>query len=179
MDNLKNIITGGIITLFIGGSAYTFSQQDVVDNFATDTGLTQEQAEQYVNSVPEEELIPFDEVGSGYVDESEKTLSTKDEIDCVNYEYEWETPTLTCAVAKSQLQKIATSELSVGRSFIKLSSENATEDDIRTAISHLDQLNINYDLEINKAMFDEQSLEEMKKTNSYNKALLQSALESN
>lgn len=121
-----------------GGAAFTFSQQDVIDNFSNETGLTQEQAAQYINEIPEEELVSFDELGADYVSESQVTFDLANEIDCVNYEYEWESPTLTCSVAKAQLNQLGNSERSLGQAYIKLSADTASESDIRTVIRYLD-----------------------------------------
>jgi hypothetical protein len=179
MDNIKGIITGGVITLLIGGTAYTFNQQQVIDNFASDTGMTQEEATQYVNSVTEEDMVSFTEAGTDYVNESKDTLAMIKEIDCTTYEYEWETPTLSCLIAKQQLQRIANSELALGNAIMQLDASSATNADIRTAIARLDELNANYDLEVSKTLFDAQVIYEMKMTNSYNKSMLQSALNAN
>ena len=84
---MKDLIKGGIITLLIGGSAYTISQSDVIKNFADDTGLTQEQAEEYVNNISEDELFSFDKIGADLIDEGKEIDSLTPEIDCVNYEY--------------------------------------------------------------------------------------------
>jgi hypothetical protein len=124
----------GIITLFIGGTAFTFSQQDVVDNFATDTGMTQQQAEQYVNSVTDDELVPFDELGASYIEESKDTLSVVAEIDCDLYEYEWESPSLTCVIGKTQLQRMAAAERNLGQSYIRLNADSAGQTDMQNTI---------------------------------------------
>ena len=105
MGNIKNIATGAIITLLIGGTAYTINQSDVIKNFSDDTGLTQEQAEQYINEIPEEELVSWGEIGSGYMSEGEELLDVAYEIDCANYEYEWESATLSCPEGKAQIEK--------------------------------------------------------------------------
>ena len=55
----------GILTVVIGGTAYAVSQKDVVKNFSNETGLTQQEAQQYVESIPEDELASFDELGAG------------------------------------------------------------------------------------------------------------------
>lgn len=178
MDNAKNLIIGGVVTLLIGGTAYTFSQQDVINNFAADTGLSQEQAELYVNSVDEDELASFSEVGQDYIEESAETLSISDEIDCINYEYEWESTAFTCIDAKMQLKKISDSELLLGRSYVRLDADDATEKDISLTITYIDQLNADYELEASNLFFDAQIMEEVKKTNSFNKAMLKAALES-
>jgi hypothetical protein len=178
MDNIKGAITGGIITLIIGGTAFTFSQQDVVNNFASETGLTQEQAEQYVNSIPEEELVSWEELGSALVDESKETHVLGADIDCDNYEYEWESATLTCSQGKAQLQRIANTEQSLGQAFLKLDSDSASEEDMRMTIELLDQMNAAYQLEIGRAVFESDALDEIIMTNTYNKSILKAALES-
>jgi len=179
MDNIKNIVTGGIITLFIGGTAFTFSQQDVIDNLAGDSGLTQEQAEQYVNNIPEDELVSWSEVGNDLISEGKESAAMASEIDCDTYEYEWESPTLSCSQGKTQLEKIAASEQSLGQAYLKLDSETASREDMENVIEHLDQLNADYDLEISYALYDSVGMEEVKMTNLYNKSVLKAALESN
>lgn len=178
MDNIRSIITGGIITLFIGGAAFTFSQQDVIDNFSAETGLTQEQAEQYINNIPENELASWTEIGSEYVSTSKHTLELADSTDCINYEYEWESVVLTCSEGKAQMKKIANSERLLGQAYIKLDSDTATEADIHAVIRYIDQLNSDYDLEISVFAFDDQVIDEIKTTNLYNKSVLKAALES-
>ena len=61
---------------------------------------------------------------------------------------------------------------------MRLSSETASEDDMRTVIDYLNQLNIDYELEVAVIAFDKNTIDEMKMTNSYNKSLLRAALES-
>jgi hypothetical protein len=82
---VKEAIFGTILTVVIGGAAYTVNKEDVVDNFADDTGLSQQQAEEYVDSVGEEDLVPYSELGAGYVKDGNDVLSSADEIDCANY----------------------------------------------------------------------------------------------
>ncbi len=179
MDNIKNIIGGGIITLVIGGTAYTFNQEAVVNNFAEDTGVTQQEAEEYVNSVGEDELIAYDELGNSLIAYSIETLKFANDIDCVNYEYEWESPALTCIEGKNQLNKIGKSEKLLGQSYVKLQSNSATEADMLNTIQYLDELSLNYDLEIYQFYYDEAQINELKMTNSFNKSMLKAALESN
>jgi hypothetical protein len=178
MDNIKNVVTGGVITLLLGGTLYTFNQQDVINNFADDTGLPQEQAELYVNSVTDEDLATFTVIGTDYIDGSKETLAMANDIDCITYEYEWESSTLTCNMGVSQLKTIANSELMLGKSYVKMDSDDAVESDILTSIRYIDQLNSDYDLEISRAIFDTLSMDDIKKNNSYNKSLLKAAVES-
>ena len=178
MDLIKNLVIGGAITLVVGGTVFAFNQQDVVDNFAEETGYTQEQAAQYVTNVSEDELASFDSLGTDYISESEETLKLANSLDCVNYEYEWESASLSCGTAKNQLQTIARAEESLGRAYIQLNSENASESDMRSAMRCIDLLNSAYNNEISKVFFDSEVLKEIELTNSYNKSLLRSALES-
>lgn len=178
MDNIKGVITGGIITLAVGGMAFTFSQEDVINNLANDTGLTQEQAEQYINDIPDDEFASFEVIGSEYIEEGEFTLAMAEEVDCVTYASEWELETLTCLEAKNQLTQLGNSEKALGQAYIKLDTDWASEDDIREAIGRIDQLNAAYDLEINTMFYEEAVINELKMTNYYNKSLLKTALES-
>lgn len=56
MDGIKKLIAGSILTLVVGGATYTFTQEDLTNNFANETGMTQEQASDYVRNVSEDQL---------------------------------------------------------------------------------------------------------------------------
>lgn len=176
--NIKEAIVGTVITVVIGGTAYTVSQSDIVDNFAEDTGLTQEQAEEYVNSIEEDELASFDEIGVSYIQDGEDIFQLVAEIDCVNYTYEWESDSLSCDEAKEQLNKIGNDSISLGQAYRKLDTDSASEDDISIAIGFTDVINKDYDFEVVKVVFDDPTIEEMQKTGSYNKAILEAVLDS-
>ncbi len=178
MDNLKNIVGGGIITLIVGGAAFTFNQQDVIDNFANETGISQKQAEEYVNNISEDELVTWVEIADQLTLSSEDTTQVNNEINCVSYEYEWETTTLTCSLAKEQLRQIADTELALSRAYRELESEDASEVEINSVISLLDRLNSDYKLEAAITLFDTAMLAEIEMTNIYNKSVLKAALES-
>ncbi len=178
MDTIKSWVTRGILTLIIGGTAYTISQSDVIKNFADDTGMTQEQAEQYINNIPEEELASWDEIGRDFIEEGQTILSSLPEIDCINYEYEWESVSLTCFKGRMQIEKLGNDSVSLGQSYIKLGSDSASKEDISRTISLIDQVNLDYEFEIVSVLLDWSTIDDSKKTNSYNKALLKAALES-
>lgn len=175
---VKEIIAGGVVTLVIGGTAYTVNQQDVVNNFANDTGLSEQQASEYVNNVKEEDLVEYDELGKSYIEGGESYLSTANDIDCDNYDYEWQTPTLTCSKGKQQLVELGNDEISLGESYVRLSAPDASRIDISKTISLLSEVNSNYDLEIVGNLLETADIEEITNTNSYNKALLEAALQS-
>jgi len=175
---MKSVIKA-VTVLIIGGTMYTVSQADIVDNFSKDTGLTQQEAEQYVENITEDDLVSFDEIGSEFLSEGQYLVNSAAEIDCDNYYYEWESPTLTCNEGKSQIKRIGNSEIALGRSYKILATEEATEEDISLVIRDIDRLNSNLKLDVVILALDQSTLNEMKKTNSYNKALLQAALDSN
>lgn len=177
--SIKEVVAGGIITLVIGGTAYTVNQADVVNNFANDTGMSQQQAEEYVGNVKEEDLVPYDEIGNDYITSGKELLSEANGIDCVNYEYEWQTSTLSCEDGKAHLIKTGNDEVSLGESYVTLASAAASEADISTTIQRIDQLNTDYAGEIINKLYETASINEIKQTNSYNKATLQAALGSN
>lgn len=174
---MKKII-GAVITLVIGGTVYTFSQSDVAKNFAKNTGLSQQEAEQYVSNIKDEDLVAFSKIGSDFISDGQDIIKTANDIDCVNYTYEWESSTLTCNEGKSQLTRIGNSEVTLGKSYQKLDTEDATENDISLTIKNIDRLNADFGLGIVAKILDPSTIDEMKKTNSYNRALLQTALES-
>ena len=171
------VITG-IITLIIGGTVYSVSQADIVSNFSKETGLSQKEAEQYVDNIPDDELVPFDELGAGFVAEGQAILSIASEIDCAEYYYDWETDTLSCNEGKSQIRIFGESEIALGEAYKVLSSESASTGDIYSVIRLIDRVNENYKLEIIIELLDYSEIDEAIKTNLYNKALLQAALDS-
>ncbi|MEN9921090.1 MAG: hypothetical protein RLZZ517_68 [Candidatus Parcubacteria bacterium] len=177
MNNIKNAVIGGVITLLVGGTAYTISQTDVAKNFANDTGLTQEQAEQYVNNVKEEDLASWDTVGSSFITDGQEILEIAKGIDCQNYEYEWESTSLTCIEGKMQMNKFANNSILLGKAFKKLDVDGATKDDMRETIILIDQMNSNFKFEIVTSLLSASEIDEMKKTNSYNKSLLKTIVE--
>lgn len=174
----KGGIIGTIITLAIGGTVFSVSKADIVKNFSKDTGMTQQQAEEYVESISEDKLVSYDKIGEDFVSEGQGVLEISSKIDCVNYNYEWETSTLSCEKGKSQLKTLGENEIGLGKAYTVLESETASTDDISKVISLIDKVNENYNFEIVGFILDRSTIDETKKTNSYNKAMLQAALDS-
>lgn len=168
----------GIITLIIGGTAYVVSQGDIVKNFSEETGMTQEEAEQYIENIPDEELVSFDEIGSDFISEGQYILDIASEIDCVTYYYEWESDTLSCQDGKLQFIEFGESEIALGNAYKVLDTESASTNDILSVISLIDKVNENYELEIINNTLDYSEIDEAIKANLYNKAVLQAALDS-
>jgi hypothetical protein len=168
----------GIITLIIGGTVYSVSQADLVSNFSAETGLSQSEAEAYIASIPEDELVSFDVIGEDFIAEGEIILDIASEIDCVTYFYDWESDTLSCPEGKSQLRQFAESEIALGEAYQVISSESATNEDISAVIYLIDRVNDNYGLEIINQLLEDSEIDESIKTNLYNKSLLQAALDS-
>ena len=168
----------GIITLIIGGTVYSVSQADIVSKFSEETGMSQKEAEQYVENIPDDELVSWDELGSDFISEGQDILRFASEIDCVNYYYEWETDTLSCEEGKSQFKKFGESEIALGEAYNVLSSESASTEDIYSVIRLIDRVNENYSLEIIINLLTYSERDEDIKTNLYNKAVLQAALDS-
>jgi len=168
----------GIITLVIGGTIFTFSQTDLVKNFSKETGLSQKEAQQYVENVTEDDLAPYDKVGSEFISDGQDILNSSRDIDCVNYSYEWETSSLSCEKGKSQLVKLGNDEVALGKAYTVLASESASKEDMSSVINLIDKINADLSLGIVSYILDSQTIDEIRKTNSFNKAMLQSALES-
>ncbi len=178
MDQFKGWITGGIITLVIGGATYSFNQEAVVSHLSEETGMTQGQAEEYVNNIKDEDMVTYTQLGVDLTTAGEKILSEAEEIDCENYEYDWETPSLTCSSGKLQLITFAKDSTSLGNAYKILDSDSAANNDIQNVITGIDKLNTDYKLPIIIEMYNSEEIKEMTDTNSFNKALLQSAIES-
>lgn len=168
----------GIITVIIGGTVYSVSEKDIAKNFSEETGMSIEQAENYIKNIPEDELVSFNELGSEFIDEGQEILSNASDIDCVTYFYEWESDTLSCDEGKLQLIAFGDSEIALGEAYKDLDSESADTQDIYTVIALIDKVNELYSLEIISNLIDSADIDEIIKTNLYNKAMLQAVLDS-
>lgn len=178
MSRSKGGIIGAIITVVIGSVTYNVSQKAIVDNFSRDTGMSKQEAEQYVESITEDDLVAWDELGSDHISAGQDFLDIADDLDCVDYYYEWETDSLSCEEGRFQLKRMGNSEIVLGKGYIALAAESASTEDIVSVIKLIDKYNADLTLEIVKQILDYQTLDEIKKTNSYNKALLQAVLDS-
>ncbi|HEX8227457.1 MAG TPA: hypothetical protein VF572_06330 [Candidatus Saccharimonadales bacterium] len=176
--SIKELAIGAVVTVVIGGSAYTINQADVVSNFAADTGMSQQQAEEYVQGVDEKDLVPFDQLGADYIKEGEDTLKVAAETDCVNYEYEWESVSLSCYQGKTQIEELGKDTVALGNAYKKLGSATATKEDMSATINVLDEVNSDYGFEIMDKILTQADITEVRNNNSYNKSLLKAALAS-
>ncbi len=174
----KGGIIGGIITLIIGGTVFSVSQTDIAKNFSKDTGVSQKEAEEYVKNVKEEDLVSFDKLGESYISDGQDILKIASEIDCTNYYYKWETNTLSCPQGKSQLESLGNNEIALGKGYTTLNSQSASKEDMASVIKLIDKVNLNLKSEVVQQLLDFATIDENQKTNSYNKALLQAALDS-
>ena len=174
---LGKTVVGVVATVIIGGTAYTISQKDVVNNFAKDSGMTQDQAQQYVNNVGS--LVPFDQIGNSMISDANDAIADASKIDCINYTYKWESAKFSCDDAKNQLNQIGNDEKKLGNSYGKLSSSSASKDDISTTIRQIDTLNSDYNLPVVILFLDQKTIIDTENTNTYNKATLEAALGSN
>ena len=177
--NIKNAIIGTIVTIVIGGTAYTVSQGDIIKNFSDDTGLTQEESEEWIKGMPEEEIVSWSEVGSEMIKDGEGLIEMANETDCVNYEYEWESSTMSCPKGKAQMIKFGKAEVLLGQSYIKLDLDSASMNDIKETIRLIDKVNSSLQFEIVRSLLDQSLINEAMRRNSYNKAILKTVLESN
>lgn len=176
---IKSGIIAGIVTLVIGGTAFNVSRETIVENFSKDTGMSKQESEQYVDSITEDDMVEYSELGADYVSEGQEILDMASEIDCINYYYEWETESLSCERGILQWKNLGNSEIALGKGYIILSSKSASTDEISYVIKCIDDFNKNLNSEIVKQILDYEIINELKKNNSFNKALLQAALDSN
>lgn len=176
--DLKKIITGAVTTLVIGGAAYTISQTDVVNNFAETTGMSQEEAQRYIENVKESDLVSWDKLGSDLINDGNDIKLKIKQIDCDSYEYEWESTSLSCEQGKTQMDELGEREILLGQAYRTLSLDSATDNDISITITRIDGLNSAYNYPIVIKLLDQASIKETINTNSYNRATLQAALES-
>ena len=176
MGIVKNIV-GAVITVAIGGTVYTVSQTDIVDNFAKDTGLSQQESKEYVEKT-KDSLVSWDKVGDALIADATSAYADISTIDCVNYTYDWVTPLLTCEQGKAQINKMANDEMKLGNAYKKLSNDSSTKEDIPPVIVLIDVMNKDYELSLVTKMMGADFISESKRTNSYNKATLQAVLNS-
>lgn len=176
---MKDKIIGGAIAIVIGGSGFALSQSDIVNNFASETGMTTEQAREYVED-SQDDLDSFANIGKTFVEDGNSIISDAATIDCANYQYEWESTFLTCDDGKQQLQDIGAHHIALGNCYQALDTDlgDQAKPKMRECIGHIDQVNSDYDLPIMKANASASDITESKTTNSYNKSILKTALES-
>jgi hypothetical protein len=176
--SIKEVVFGTLVTVVVGGTVYTVSQENIVDNFVEYTGLTQEQAEEYIDSIEEGDLVSFDEIGLSYVGNGEEILESLSEVDCENFVYEFESDLLSCDLAKEQLEKLGNDLISLGEAYRKLDMDSATKEDISIAVQLTDVYFENYKSPVIELVYDEATITELKNGVLYNKALLQALLDS-
>lgn len=175
---LKKIV-GGTMTLIIGGTVFTISQSNITENFSANTGMNQQQAEQYIKDIPQDELVSFSEIGEELVSDGNSSLLLSDDIDCINYTYPWVNSSLSCVDGKKQLQKIGNDEVTLGNCLQTLDTnlKKFAEVKISECILDIDTVNKNYNLPIITAIFDSDTITSFTHTLAYNKSVLQAALE--
>lgn len=173
-------IVGGTIAVIIGGSAYSFSQKDVVNNMSNNTGMTQQEAQQYINNIPKSDLASFSTVGQSFIDDGNTAISALSGIDCENYTYQWETPTLDCTTGKNQFQQVGNDEIILGNCYKSLDTDlgSSASPIINKCISDIDIVDTDLTLPIVTALLDSSKVNDALKTNAYNKSILQAALNS-
>ena len=175
---VKKVVGAGVTLLVIGGASFAINQADVVNNFAEETGMTQEQAQQYVED-SQGDLESFAKVGQDTLDSGNQALAGANQIDCVNYEYEWESAMLSCDEGKAQLTIVGNNEVTLGNCLMTLDTDlgSAVKAKIQECITAIDATNSSYDLPIMAVTLTESELTEAKHANAYNKSVLRAALE--
>ncbi len=177
---VKQII-GGVVTIVIGGTAYTVSQSDVANNYSKNAGVSQQQAQQYVNNINQSDLQSFSKAGSSLINDGNLIIRKLPSIDCVNYTYQWETPSLSYADDKNELQGIANDEITLGNCYEDLGTDlgNAAKSKMNECISDIDTVDSDLDLPIATTLLGSKTIADTKNANIYNKSVLQTALASN
>lgn len=177
MGVARNII-GAVIAVAIGGTVYTVNQSAVVDNFSKDTGMTQQESKQYVEQA-KNDLESWDKIGDTFIKDGQDALDGATKVDCANYTYTWISPTSTCEDGKAKLDEIGNDEIALGNAYKKLSLDSSSKSDIPSVIQLIDKVNSDYGSDLVSNLLDAKTIDEMKKTNSYNKATLQAVLQGN
>jgi hypothetical protein len=167
----------GLLILVIGGTACSVGQKEIINNFSEETGMTKQESQQYIENIPEDELISFYELSEDHITAGQEVFKIVTELDCDNYQYEWETETLSCIKGLSQLTTFGVRNLDLGEIYKVLGTGYAFTKTYEEAIALIDLLNESLSSEILVAILGEKSIEEMITTNLYNKAILQTEVE--
>ena len=167
------------MTLVIGGAGYTVSQSDIVNNFSNETGMSQQDAKKYVEDA-QGDLESFSKIGQDFIDDGTQVMNTVSQVDCANYTYGWETSTLSCDQGVIQMKTVGNDEISLGNCYKSLGSDLGQESrtKISECIGDIDAVNADYMLPVVTALLDHNQITESKNANSYNKSVLQAALNS-
>ena len=175
---MKRAIAGVVVTAIIGGTTYTMSMSDVIANFSRNAGLSQENAQKYVEGT-KNSLGSFEKVGRGYVAESANLSGKALALDCATYRYTWESPSLNCVEGKSELQDFASTVLNLGQCYQDLGKDlgNGANQRVRECISDIDLYDASLDSPIVRKLLNPQGLLDAHRRNQYNKAVLQSAMQ--
>lgn len=173
---MKRVIAGVVLTAIIGGSTYSINQSDVVNHLAENSGLTQQQAQKYVNGL-KDHLVTFHDVGEQLVSDGMGISGKALAIDCVNYTYPWASPSLSCEEGKREIDELGSAEMEVGSCYSALSRDlnNLVRQKIGECIRAIDRLELSIDTPMISKLLGETKIASAHKMNQYNKAILQSA----
>ena len=171
-------IVGGVITVIIGGTTYAVHQSDVTKNFANQTGMTQQQAQQYVSSV---KGVSWTKVGQSFIDDGNSAINDASQLDCENYTYQWETPTLSCNDGKSQFQSVGNDEITLGNCYKALDTDlgNSTKPKVGECITDINTVTNDYTYPVVTSVLDSTTITDANNTNAYNKSVLEAVLSAN
>lgn len=173
-------IIGGVTILVIGGTSYAIKQSNVVSNFSKNTGMSQQQSQQYVNNISKNDLQSFSKIGQGFVSDGNSILTTANKLDCANYTYQWVSASLTCSDGVSQLQAIGTDEISLGNCYESLDSDLGSNgaSTINECITDINTVDSDYGLPVATVLLDSKTADNIRNTDAYNKSVLEAALQS-
>lgn len=179
MEDLKGKLIGGAIVLVLGGTGFAISQTDVINNFASETGMSQEEAKQYADDI-QDDLESFTNVGQSFIDDGNSILAEQKDIDCVNYTYDWESADLTCQQGKDHIEVVGNQEITLGECYKKLDQDlgSAAISQTKTCIVDIDKLNTSYNKPASSAIWGKEFVDESVKSNLYTKSVLKAAVES-
>lgn len=76
--------------------------------------MTQQESQQYIENISEDELISFYDLSASHITLGEEVFKIVREMDCENYQYDWETETLSCGLGMMQLTLFGGSNIELG-----------------------------------------------------------------
>jgi hypothetical protein len=183
MDTIKNIAIGGMVTLTLGGVAYSFSHEDFVNNFAEESGLSQEQAEVYISDSEGRDGVSFGELADDLTRAAAPLQEALSKLDCESFsaadiKIVQETYGTSCEVLKMQGEQFTEATVRLSQSYRTLDGEVFTIENMVHAINSIDNYVETLDSQFIMLSMGTTSIAKMKLTGAYNKSVIKTAVES-
>lgn len=168
----STILLGMIISLGI----YTVSLANTGNPSSSDSSDTKQITEAFLAELSAADRETYADLGAGYIEDGETVLGIAEGMDCKKYAYEWESSTLTCQQGVAQLAKFGETEVSIGKVFQKIASQETNRTELLAAVDLIDRQIASYDDEIIRHLLEAAEIQDNIRANTANKETLESLL---